>query len=267
MKTVTSRAFLPLWTVAILATAAAFVLHLALRGKTVSLGYELGRARAEQARLREVKRVLVPGGGQLQDAGARGDRRADPPGDGAAGARADRAALGAERGRRSADEAAVKNLDPKRARWIRLRMGILCGVMGLGARGNRLGRLPRSGGGRRRAGANGREAAPAPPPHRAEARHHLRPQRHGSGGEHRGPERQRRRRRDASWRRRKGRAGRGAEGHLHPPEPGPLARRARALSAPGEPSSLRLDQAPHLQRRGRRGAELADPKRRTPSAA
>lgn len=58
MKTVTSRAFLPLWTVAILATAAAFILHLAMRGKTVSLGYELGRARAEQARLREVKRVL-----------------------------------------------------------------------------------------------------------------------------------------------------------------------------------------------------------------
>jgi cell division protein FtsL len=52
------RAFLPLWTVAVLATASAFVLHLAMRGRTVSLGYELGRARAEQARLREVKRVL-----------------------------------------------------------------------------------------------------------------------------------------------------------------------------------------------------------------
>jgi hypothetical protein len=32
--------------------------HLALRGKTVQLGYELGRARQEQSRLREVKRVL-----------------------------------------------------------------------------------------------------------------------------------------------------------------------------------------------------------------
>src|SRR5262245_38794199 len=29
-----------------------------MRGKTVDLGYRLGRARAEQARLREVKRVL-----------------------------------------------------------------------------------------------------------------------------------------------------------------------------------------------------------------
>jgi cell division protein FtsL len=53
-----SRAFIPLWTLAIVATVTAFVLHLAMRGKTVALGYELGRARAEEARLREVKRVL-----------------------------------------------------------------------------------------------------------------------------------------------------------------------------------------------------------------
>jgi cell division protein FtsL len=52
------RAFLPIWTVAIAATASAFVVHLALRGQTVQLGYELGRSRQEQARLREVKRVL-----------------------------------------------------------------------------------------------------------------------------------------------------------------------------------------------------------------
>lgn len=52
------RAFLFLWTLATIATVTAFVLHLALRGKTVSLGYELGRAHAEQDRLREVKRVL-----------------------------------------------------------------------------------------------------------------------------------------------------------------------------------------------------------------
>ncbi len=52
------RPFLLLWTVAVVATVAAFVLHLGLRGRTVDLGYKLGRARAEQARLREVKRVL-----------------------------------------------------------------------------------------------------------------------------------------------------------------------------------------------------------------
>ena len=52
------QAFLPIWTLAIAATVSAFVVHLALRGQTVQLGYELGRARQEQARLREVKRVL-----------------------------------------------------------------------------------------------------------------------------------------------------------------------------------------------------------------
>lgn len=52
------RSFIPLWTCATIATVAAFVVHLAMRGKTVELGYELGRARADQARLREVKRVL-----------------------------------------------------------------------------------------------------------------------------------------------------------------------------------------------------------------
>ena len=53
------RSFIALWTLAMVATVSAFVLHLALRGKIVSLGYELGRAHAEQARLREVKRVLA----------------------------------------------------------------------------------------------------------------------------------------------------------------------------------------------------------------
>ena len=51
-------AFLPLWTLAVAATVSAFVVHLALRGRTVQLGYELGRARQEQARLGEVRRVL-----------------------------------------------------------------------------------------------------------------------------------------------------------------------------------------------------------------
>jgi cell division protein FtsL len=53
-----SRSFVALWTLAIVATVCAFLVHLALRGRTVSLGYELGRAHAEQSRLREVKRVL-----------------------------------------------------------------------------------------------------------------------------------------------------------------------------------------------------------------
>jgi cell division protein FtsL len=53
-----SRRFILLWTCATIATVCAFTVHLTLRGRTVSLGYELGRARADQARLREVKRVL-----------------------------------------------------------------------------------------------------------------------------------------------------------------------------------------------------------------
>lgn len=55
----TLRRFVPMWTLAVIATASAFVLHLALRSKSVALGYELGRARSEQAKLREVKRVLL----------------------------------------------------------------------------------------------------------------------------------------------------------------------------------------------------------------
>ncbi len=53
-----SRSFLTLWTLAVLAATSAFVLYLALRVRSVELGYELGEAHAKVARLREVKRVL-----------------------------------------------------------------------------------------------------------------------------------------------------------------------------------------------------------------
>ena len=53
-----SRSFLVLWVLAVLATTSAFVLFLALRVRSIELGYELGRAHAKVARLREVKRVL-----------------------------------------------------------------------------------------------------------------------------------------------------------------------------------------------------------------
>ena len=52
------RVFLTLWTLAVLAATAAFVLHLGLRVKSVELGYELGREHGRVARLREVKQVL-----------------------------------------------------------------------------------------------------------------------------------------------------------------------------------------------------------------
>ncbi len=53
-----SRPFLVLWTLAVAATAAAFVFYLALRVRSVDLGYELGRSHKRVGRLREVKRVL-----------------------------------------------------------------------------------------------------------------------------------------------------------------------------------------------------------------
>lgn len=52
------RTFLVLWTLAVAATTAAFVLYLALRVRAVDLGYELGRAHAQLERLREVRHVL-----------------------------------------------------------------------------------------------------------------------------------------------------------------------------------------------------------------
>jgi len=53
-----SGTFLLLWTLAVAAASTAFVTRLALRGRAVELGYELGRAHGRLGRLREVKRVL-----------------------------------------------------------------------------------------------------------------------------------------------------------------------------------------------------------------
>ena len=51
--------FLFLWTVAVIAAAAAFVAHLALRHNTVQLGYEVGQERRVQRRLIEQRRLLA----------------------------------------------------------------------------------------------------------------------------------------------------------------------------------------------------------------
>jgi len=50
--------FLVVWTVAVAATACAFTVFLALRMRQIELGYDIGKAHAHLARLREVKRVL-----------------------------------------------------------------------------------------------------------------------------------------------------------------------------------------------------------------
>jgi cell division protein FtsL len=53
-----NRPFLVLWTLAVVAATSAFTVYLALRMRSVELGYDLGRAHAHLGRLREVKRVL-----------------------------------------------------------------------------------------------------------------------------------------------------------------------------------------------------------------
>lgn len=51
--------FLMLWTAAVIATATAFVVHLAMRFETVRLGYEVGEARRTQRQLIERRRLLA----------------------------------------------------------------------------------------------------------------------------------------------------------------------------------------------------------------
>lgn len=60
--------FLVLWSVAVIAAAAAFVGHLALRQNTVQLGYEVGQARRVQRRLIEQRRLLAIEAAMLRQA-------------------------------------------------------------------------------------------------------------------------------------------------------------------------------------------------------
>lgn len=50
---------LALWTVAVLAAAASFVVHLTIRFETVRLGYEVGAARRQQRNLLDMRRLLM----------------------------------------------------------------------------------------------------------------------------------------------------------------------------------------------------------------
>jgi cell division protein FtsL len=53
-----SSTFLALWTMAVIASTAAFSAYLTLRVRAIELGYELGKAHSQLGRLREVRRVL-----------------------------------------------------------------------------------------------------------------------------------------------------------------------------------------------------------------
>lgn len=61
--------FLPLWCVAVLATAAAFVVHLAIRFETVRLGYEVSEERAHQKQLLQDRRLLTIEAATLRQSG------------------------------------------------------------------------------------------------------------------------------------------------------------------------------------------------------
>jgi len=63
-----SARFVMLWTAAVLATAAAFVVHLSMRFETVRLGYDVGAERREQRRLVEQKRLLSLEAATLREA-------------------------------------------------------------------------------------------------------------------------------------------------------------------------------------------------------
>jgi len=76
--------FLALWLAAVIATAAAFVVHLALRFETVDLGYQVDAQRREQRRMVESRRLLsleaaTLSQGDRVEAVARGTLHMAPP--------------------------------------------------------------------------------------------------------------------------------------------------------------------------------------------
>lgn len=50
--------FPALWLLALAATVSGLLVHLAIRGRVMAAGYDLGRAYADQEQLKEVRRVL-----------------------------------------------------------------------------------------------------------------------------------------------------------------------------------------------------------------
>lgn len=76
--------FLTLWCAAVVAAAAAFVVHLAIRYETVRLGYEVNDSRLRQRQLEQDRRLLSIEAATLRQAGrieaiARGSLSMDVP--------------------------------------------------------------------------------------------------------------------------------------------------------------------------------------------
>ena len=61
--------FLPLWCVAVLATAGAFVVHLSIRFETVRLGYQVSEERGRQRELLQDRRLLSIEAATLRQSG------------------------------------------------------------------------------------------------------------------------------------------------------------------------------------------------------
>jgi cell division protein FtsL len=61
--------FLPLWCVAVFATAAAFVVHLSIRFETVRLGYEVSEERGRQRELLQNRGMLSIEAATLRQSG------------------------------------------------------------------------------------------------------------------------------------------------------------------------------------------------------
>ncbi len=83
-RTSVAARFMMLWTAAVLACAAAFVVHLSMRFETVRLGYDVGEARREQRQLIEERRLLAIEAATLREASrverlARGQLEMDVP--------------------------------------------------------------------------------------------------------------------------------------------------------------------------------------------
>lgn len=60
--------FIMMWSVAVVATALSFIVHLALRFETVRLGYDVGTAREEERGLIEQRRLLALEAATLREA-------------------------------------------------------------------------------------------------------------------------------------------------------------------------------------------------------
>ena len=161
--------FLPLWCVAVLATAAAFVVHLSIRFETVRLGYEVSDERGRQRQLLQDRRMLSIEAATLRQSGrietiARGTLGMEVP-------KPTRIVTMKEKGEsHGRGEGAVKN---RWQRWFRARIALLGICVMCVATASRRSRVSPSNRIRRPATRNGRGPASSTPSRFTTTWHHL----------------------------------------------------------------------------------------------